>query len=159
MTEIDLATKEPRYYTFPVASGLLTPSHVAKIGDAIWCFLWCVDRTTSEVWRKGECRGRVFGGYVTPTGRISAELGLTEQRVKGQLEQLASEKYLYLIPRDDGYIIEVRHSIKWKNRPNNRKIASMERGGGTVPVKSLVEGLKERLAAREAAKAEQGEKL
>jgi hypothetical protein len=151
MNEMNAATQEARFYTFPVSSGLLSADHVAKIGDAIWTFLWCVDRTTSDVMRDGERRGRVLGGYLTATSRIAAELGLTEKTVQDQLEQLAGAHYLQLLPEADGYIIEVRHSIKWKNRRNDLRTPTAVRGGGPAPVKSLVESLKEKWAAREEA--------
>jgi len=157
MMDTGLPTKAQRPITFPVSSELLAPEHTAKIGDAIWCFLWCVDRTTSEVVRDGERRGRVLGGYVTPTVRISAELGLSEQSVHEQLKQLAGGDYLYLIPRDDGYVIEVRHSVKWLNRRAGMQVLpAAPRGGEPTPMRSLVEGLRERLAAREAAAGKQG---
>lgn len=151
-------SKQARHYTFPISTEMLTPENVVRVGDAVWSFLWCVDRTTSEVMRNGECRGRVLGGYVVPTGRISAELGLPEKIVREQLEKLADLQLLTLIPRDDGYIIEVRRSVKWQNRKAATVTApGPERSGeGPVPMKSLVEGLRERLAAREAAETHRG---
>jgi hypothetical protein len=131
-------------YTFPVSSGLLTAGHVAKMGENIWCFLWCVNRTTEDVPASGENLGKVLGGHAVPAARIAGELGLSEEVVSRQLEQLASVGYLHLSRLRDGFCIEVRRSIKW------RKYKPASRGGDPVPMKSLVDGLRERLAAREA---------
>ena len=159
MAKTETETASPRHYTFPVASELLRPKPIKEIGDAIWCFLWCVDRTTSEIVRNGECQGRVLGGYVVPTRRISEELGLSAEQVGEQLKRLSGARYLRVVPRDDGYVIEVRRSIKWKNCSPKRTVSPVRRGGDPTPMKSLVEGLRERLAAREAQQREQGGNL
>jgi len=155
MKESNPVSDTHRHYTFPVSSDMLTPGKVAAIGEALWCFLWCVDRTTSEVVRNDERRGRVLGGSVIPAGRISTELGLTEEQIGEQLQTLAKANLLSLIAGDDGYVIEVRHSVKWLNR-KTVKTRPERANEGPVPIKSLVEGLRERLAARESAESVRG---
>ena len=131
-------------YTFPVSSGLLTPVHMAKMGDRLWCFLWCVNRTTEDVTVNGEARGKVLGGHIVEPERIAEELGLSEDEARRHLEELAQKGYLLLERLHGGYSIEVRRSIKW------RRFKKAERSNEPKPMKSLVEGLKEKLAEREA---------
>lgn len=130
-------------YTFPVSSGLLTSVHVAKMGGSLWCFLWCVNRTTEDVLVNGESRGKVLGGHAVQAERIAGELGMTEKDVCQQLEQLRQEGYLLLDRMHGGYSIEVLRSIKW------RRFKKSARTNESAPLKSLVDGLKEKLAAKE----------
>jgi hypothetical protein len=151
--------------TFPIAVGLLERKHVAEIGAALWCYLWCIDRTTEDVMRGGERRGKVLGGRPVPVSRIAQELGLPEKDVQCQLDQLARRGYIERSDHPEGCRIEVRRSIKWlcRNRSTRKKQASApptfpspdtrQVSGEPAPMRSLVEQLKERWDERDAAAA------
>ena len=85
-------TKETKgKFTFPVSSGLLTPVHVARMKTNLWCFLWCINRTTEDC-VLGEARvGKVLGGHAVQPSRIAYELGLPEQEILAQLQGLNAE--------------------------------------------------------------------
>ena len=140
-------------YTFPVSSGLLTADHVEKMGERLWCFLWCVNRTTEDVSTPDDRLGKVLGGHAVQPERIADELGLTEETVRHQLEQLERDGYIRLDRMYGGYCILVKRSIKWRKWKQASLANRTDRNSDPMPLKSLVEGLKERLAAREAEQA------
>ena len=110
-------------YTFPVSSGLLEPKHVEVIGTAIWTFLWCLNRTTTEREEKGEKVGLVLGGATVSIERIAKELGKSVDSVRRDMRRLADEEYLILNRRAYGFEVKVRKSKKFAKRAGPRKSA------------------------------------
>jgi len=114
------------FITFPVSIGLLEGKHVEAMGIAVWCFLWCINRVTSDrTDPDGERWGQVLGGCRFNHQRIADELGLSLRSVRYQMDRLRTAGYLRITRCQDGQQVEVRHSIKWLRRktpvvPNNR---------------------------------------
>ena len=105
--------------TFPVSSGLLEEKHVLAMGNSIWCFLWCIDRTTRDQHEAADCWGQVLGGGVVTLERIARELGFTQRTVRNQLGRLQQHGYIRLTRFSRGQRIEVAHSIKWRRTTRN----------------------------------------
>lgn len=105
---------KPLHTTFPVASGLLEAKHVRGMGSSIWCFLWCIDRTTRDRQEETNCWGQVLGGASIQVERIAGELGLAERTVRSQLSHLQAGGYIRLTRCSYGQRIEVARSIKWR---------------------------------------------
>ena len=114
------------FITFPVSIGLLEGKHVEAMGIAVWCFLWCINRVTSDrTDPDGERWGQVLGGCRFNHQRIADELGISLRAVRYQMDRLRSGGYLRITRCQDGQQVEVRHSIKWLRRktqgaPNSR---------------------------------------
>ena len=98
--------------TIPVSIGLLEKKHVEAMGIALWCFLWCVNRvTTDRTDANGERWGQVLGGCRFNHQRIADELGLPLRSVRYQMDRLKTAGYLRITRCRDGQQVEVRHSI------------------------------------------------
>jgi hypothetical protein len=152
--------------TFPVSSGLLTAKHVQLMGNSIWSFLWCIDRTTRDRQDGEECWGQVLGGYPVSQNRIAGELGLSERTVRTQLNKLQDSGYIRVTRCMGGQRIEVRNSIKWRRCRKRVTVppvivppaipaspVSPSRGNDDPKqlFGSLAEALRQRLAEREKA--------
>ncbi|MFB4164784.1 hypothetical protein ACE1TI_13380 [Alteribacillus sp. JSM 102045] len=98
---------------FRVYSGLLTPYHKKRIGVALWEFLWCIDRVTSETGQDGQKSGIVLGGSPISYSDVAKDLGIGKSTVKRNFEKLESENYIHLKRTPYGHIITVNKSKKW----------------------------------------------
>ena len=103
-------------HPFYVYSGLLTPEHIKNIKDAIWVFLWCLNKTTSE--ENGE--GIVCGGNEVAADEIGRDLGRHSNTVRRHLRQLEQHAYLSLERGRRGYFIGVNKSKRWSGRFTTR---------------------------------------
>jgi hypothetical protein len=106
-----------RSYPIPVWSGIL--EHREKIGSALWEFLWCLDKITSEKDRIG----RVLGGRPVKLSEIATAL---ENKVCGRksdhgymrtvrrnMEKLEGRGYIRRRRTPYGHVIEVVNSLKF----------------------------------------------
>lgn len=115
-------TKETakKSWSFPVYSGLLKNGHKKKMGDAIWEFLWCIDKTTIE--ENGT--GWVLGKKPITIDQIANELGESWRTAQRHFETLKDHNYVTLIRVRRGMIIGVLKSKKWVGK---KSINSEER--------------------------------
>lgn len=94
-------------------SGLLVEEHIKRIGTAIYEFLWCLDKITSEYTdENGEKRGRVLGGKPIDANEIAQRFGRHEDTVLKNLKKLSKEGYITTKRTPYGQIIEVMKSKK-----------------------------------------------
>ena len=108
---------------FRVYSGLLTPEHKKRIGPALWEFLWCIDRVTSESGQDGQKSGIVLGGSPVSYSDVAKDLGVGKSTVKRNFERLEEEKYIDLKRTPYGHIITVNKSKKWSAKNSTGKSA------------------------------------
>ena len=113
-----MSTPRDRYY-IPVSNGLL--EHRAKIGPAIWVFLWLIDHVTKELPAEGnpaDLDGLVLGGSPIRAARIAADLRDNPRTVQAHLSRLFERRYIRRIPGEAGnafgYI--VLKSKKWTRK-------------------------------------------
>jgi hypothetical protein len=101
-------------YPIPIWNGIF--EHYDRIGDAIWEFLWCIDKVTVE--RDGV--GMVLGGAPVKLEKIVAELkGSRKETVRLHFKRLVTEKYLMMRRTPYGQVIGVLNSKKfdiWKRK-------------------------------------------
>lgn len=97
-----------------VTNNLLDPNHRARIGTAIWEFLWCLDKITMI---DEEGIGWLLGKGKIKRADLCAEIGIAERHVSNNLRKLEREGYLKLIRKSDGFIIGV---CKAKKRYNQK---------------------------------------
>ncbi len=159
------APKPVPFITIPISIGLLEKKHIEAMGIAVWCFLWCVNRVTSDrTDQDGERWGQVLGGCRFNHQRIADELGLTQRAVRYQMDRLKTAGYLRITRCRDGQQVEVRHSIKWlhrKTQPTQKKQTAAPPVVPAVPVPpsgnepaqvfSLTEALRKKQQEREQA--------
>jgi hypothetical protein len=106
-------------YPVPIWNGIF--EHYDRIGDAIWEFLWCIDKIT----REEDGVGIVLGGMPVKFERIADELkGSYKETVRLHFKLLETEKYIRLRRTPYGHVIEVLNSKKfdiWKRKGGKEK--------------------------------------
>lgn len=101
----------------PLAIGILDKHHVREIGEAIWVYLWLINRTTKEVESLSGKLGMVLNGRPVPSGTIAEELGLLPRTVRSHLQRLAEKSYIDIQSKGGGgQVIAVCKSKKWIQR-------------------------------------------
>jgi hypothetical protein len=108
----------------PVWNGIL--EHRARIDDAIWVFLWCIDAVTKE--RNGE--GIVYSGAPVKIAKIAKALDFNRRTVERHLKQLEAGRYITRTRTPYGYVIRVSKSLKfgiWKRARYDKDVASLPR--------------------------------
>jgi hypothetical protein len=84
--------------------------HYGRIGNAIWVFLWLVDRVTEE----RNSVGIVLGGRPVKIRELVESIkGCTYQRVRDQLYVLEQNGYITKKRTAYGFVIRVLNSRKW----------------------------------------------
>lgn len=95
-------------YPLTVWSGIL--AHRKRMGDAIWTFIWLIDRTTKEEMGAGYVLG---GNKEIRAEDIAKDIGAEEKTARRHLHILAHEGYIELIRAPQGFVIKVKKSKKW----------------------------------------------
>jgi hypothetical protein len=111
-----------RSYVFPVWNGIF--EHRARIDDALWVFLWCIDAVT----RERDSIGIVYGGAPVKIRQIAKVLRFSRRTVERHLEILEAEKYITRTRTPYGYVIYLSKSLKfgvWRGRKRyDKNVAS-----------------------------------
>jgi DNA-binding transcriptional ArsR family regulator len=111
-----------RSYPIPVWNGVF--EHRARIGEALWEFLWCIDAITSE---SNEV-GLVHGGAPVKIERIAKDLkGADKETVRRHLRKLVQAGYVRMRRTPYGQVIHVLNSKKfgiWKGKEKPQKTVS-----------------------------------
>jgi hypothetical protein len=106
-------------YPVPIWNGIF--EHYDRIADAIWEFLWCIDKIT----REEDGVGIVLGGMPVKFERIADELkGSHKETVRRHFKRLEAEKYIRTRRTPYGHVIEVLNSKKfdiWKRKGGKEK--------------------------------------
>jgi DNA-binding transcriptional ArsR family regulator len=111
-----------------VWNGIL--EHRKKIAAALWEFVWCLDRITSE--KDGV--GTVLGGKPVTAEDIAKELGGSERTTRSHLAKLEAQKYIKRKLAPYGHVISVLNSNKfgiWS--PSKRSENSCREVGKYLP--------------------------
>lgn len=104
-------------FKIPVSNGILTPEHYQRMGDGVWYFMWCVDRTTKELADgTGSVYGIVLGGMPCHDQNIARSFGVHVNTVRAWRIKLTKEKYIQTTRTPNGYSIKVLKSKKWPQR-------------------------------------------
>lgn len=119
----------PHSYPFNTYSGLLTPEHYKKVGNAIWLFLWCISSTTSEKKKDGVVWGIVKGNKPHKLTELAEVFGVNEKTVRRWLTDLEKEEYIRLTRAPYGMIITVKNSKRgyFERLDNNVQSEKRER--------------------------------
>jgi hypothetical protein len=100
-------------HPLPLWSGIL--EHCGRIDQALWEFVWLLDKITEE--RDGN--GIVLGGAPVKVGLIAKDLGRHEQTIRRNLDRLEVGKYIERTRTPYGFVIRVKNSYKfhiWKRK-------------------------------------------
>src|ERR1700722_575513 len=100
-------------FRIPVSNGLF--EHCAAMGEAIWYFLWCIDKTTKEKQDDdgtGNLVGAVLGGMPVRDSIAALELGREVKTIRRWRGQLTEQGYIETKRTPIGYKIWVKKSKK-----------------------------------------------
>jgi len=122
---------DEKSYPFYLWSGILTPKHRKQMGSAIWVFLWCLRRTTTE--ENGI--GKVLGSTRIKLERIAYELGVCERGVQKDLAKLKRHGYVQIRRIPYGLVITVPKSKRGFNAKRKEQTFLSEKGTN-VPISS-----------------------
>jgi hypothetical protein len=124
-------------YVVPVSSGIF--KHCAKIGVAVWVFLWMIDRTTKEIpTADGQAEGLVLNGRPIRAQEIALELQMGARTVQTHLNHLVAAGYLRRLTQNFGSAsgYAVLKSKKWK--PKLAIISGKRSEAGDVENSALI---------------------
>jgi len=94
----------PKKFIIPISNGILEKKHYRQIKNALWIFIWCIDKAT-KIDKEGI--GWVYGGIPITTTKIEKELGINRQIIIRDLVRLKKFKYLRIIRAPYGLKIGV----------------------------------------------------
>ena len=98
-------------YPIKIWSGLLLNGHTQKIENALWEFIWLVNKVTKEE----DGIGYVLRGTPIKVDDICTDLKRTYQSVYRHLQQLKKNGYINMKKAPYGLIITVNNSKKFDN--------------------------------------------
>ena len=100
-----------------VSNGLLKNGHRKRIGEAVWEFMWCIDKIT-QIDEDGS--GWVLGGKPIQLKELIDDMGVHATTVSRNLNKLQKEGYLGLMRTPRGIKIKVNKAKKIfkKNKGN-----------------------------------------
>lgn len=107
---------EGRKIYIPVSIGIFDKTHIQGIGEALWLFLWLIDKTTAETDSQDGKLGVVMYGKVIPSQTIADELCCPARTVRHHLKRLEDGGYIQMEKSTAGQVIYVKKSIKWRGR-------------------------------------------
>lgn len=123
------ATEQPavqQHFQFPVSNEIF--GEYRRLGDALWLYLFYIDRTTKEYYEDGTTIGRVFGGVPRPDSDAASALGVCHKTINRWRARLELEGFIRAAQTGRGSIIEVVNSKKWswkKKADRTRKSEQM----------------------------------
>jgi DNA-binding transcriptional ArsR family regulator len=102
-------------YPIKIWSGLLSDGHTKKIENALWEFIWLINKVTKE--EKGI--GYVLKGRPIKVEEIAKDLDRNYRSVLRHLKKLEKEGYIDLKRCPYGFVITIKNSKKFSNRYDN----------------------------------------
>lgn len=136
--------EQTRNFRVPVWTGIF--EHYGRIKDAIWLYLWYVDRTTREVTTDdGRRVGIVLGGMPIRDSDPARSLGCSDVTTRGWRRRLAREGYILQTRAPVGYVIRVQKSKKWRadgavKKYRSERYKSTDQTGMNLPITGKVIG-------------------
>ncbi len=103
-----------RSYPIKIWSGLLSDGHVQKIENALWEFIWLINKVTSEE----EGIGMVLKGKPVKIEQIKNDLKRDYRSVLRHVKTLQKHGYINLKRCPYGFVITINNSKKFKNIKN-----------------------------------------
>jgi hypothetical protein len=99
-------------FDVPVSNGLLEPKHYHAMGDAIWLYLYLLDRQTRGVDKDGH--GKVSGGMPIRDSVVTGSLGSSRRTVIRWREVLERGDYITARRTSFGHVYAITKPKKWK---------------------------------------------
>jgi len=123
-----------RKFWIPVWNGIF--EHREKIADALWLFLWYIDKTTREEdGGEGGKVGHVLGGKPIRDSEVAPELQCTKRTICTWRNRLQQHGYIKATRTPYGHTVRVLKSKKWfgKNPEPHSTESGKGSGFGKIP--------------------------
>ena len=105
------------HFFVPMPLDLMEPGAIARMGMAVWLYLWCVDRST----REEDGVGWIFGGKAINYEQIASDLGQPIRTLRRWMKKLKDGDYITVEHRQHSCMkIGVQKSVKFaiRGRPH-----------------------------------------
>jgi hypothetical protein len=99
-------------YEVGIRNGLLEPKHYRAIGDAVWLYMYLVDKQGKQVDKNG--LGKVAGGMPLRDEDIAGTFGCERKTVRRWRKILICGGYIMAKRAPHGYVYAVTKPKKWK---------------------------------------------
>src|SRR5437660_696837 len=96
-------------FRIPVSSGLF--EHCREMGEAIWLFLWYIDKTTKEKTNgTGDVIGAVLGGMPCRDSDAASALQVSTRQIGRWRKHLTEKNYIETTRTPVGHSVRVKKS-------------------------------------------------
>ena len=104
-------------FRIPISTGLF--EHCPDMLDAIWLFIWYIDKTTKEIEDEetNDRTGIVLGGMPIVDAKPAAALGVPVKTIRRWRKMLADGGYAVFCRTPYGYSVTLPNSKKWSWGP------------------------------------------
>jgi hypothetical protein len=93
-----------------ITNNLLDPKHIEHMKDAVWLFMWFLDKMTLIDHEKGI--GKVLGGKPIVYEDVQKDLGISPRTYRRWIKILKVEKYIETVRTPSGLSITVNKAKK-----------------------------------------------
>lgn len=107
-----------------VKNDLLEPKHYKAMGQAVWLYLWLLDKMTS-ISEQGS--GKVLGGSPIKLATIAKDLPMSDKSYTRYVEKLEINGYVTVLRTPYGYVFTVLKAKKKFGRDMKRTVQMTER--------------------------------
>ena len=123
-----------------VSNGLLKGAHRKIMGEAVWEFMWCIDKVT-KIDEDGT--GWILGGKPIKLKDLTDDMGVHATTVSRNLNKLQKSGYLGLVHTPYGIKISVKREKKFSKRIAATMWISLwiEKRGLAFPKRGLLQTL------------------
>lgn len=116
-----------------VKNDLLEPKHYKNMGEAVWIYMWLLDKVTS-VNENGQ--GKVLGGKPITYAEIQTDLGIHQNTYTNHLNKLREHGYVNTLRTPRGLVILVNKSAKrfTKTSDSQDRVIHKDRGSDSQDI-------------------------
>lgn len=108
-----------------VQNDLLEPKHFKAIGQALWLYLWLLDKMTSIT---EESVGKILGGSPIKFSTIKKDLPMSPASYTRYIAALEKAGYITALRTPYGHVFTITKAKKiFKNKENNKKCDSVKK--------------------------------
>ena len=108
-----------------VKNDLLEPKHFKAIGQALWLYLWLLDKMTSI---SEDGVGKVLGGVPIKFEKINSDLPMSPSSYTRYIKALEQAGYITALRTPYGHVFKITKAKKiFKNRENHKKAESQKK--------------------------------
>lgn len=119
-----------KIHTLRISNGIL--DHYPRMGEAIWLFLWLIDKTTREYAEGSRQVGIVLGGRPVPDQEIAEKFDCSPKTVRRWRNLLVEESYIEIERHGSGHSFKVMNAKKWRRNAVGTAIRALQANSAAV---------------------------